>query len=508
MILTIPMSLYLQYRPQLLEDVVGQPHVVQILQAALEQKKLAHAYLFTGSRGTGKTSTARIIAKYIVTQHTTEEARKQMLMKGVEDGTLVDIIEIDGASNRNIDDIRNLKEQIQFAPVIADAKVYIIDEVHMFTKEAFNALLKTLEEPPNYAYFILATTEIHKIPVTIQSRCQTFLFKSIDAVAITERLRFIATKENIVITDDALKAIAEHANGGMRDAISLLDQLQTLDSVSIDDVYSRTGTTSAAVAQSIWSTLKTHNTESLGAILAELQNSTVPFDVLLQQILRIARQELHEACKNNVSTAWHEFVLQTILTALQQLRSSPVPLLPVELALLRILHGESVATSTPVKIETAKVSVNTPPSPVVKQPIAKQVEATQPVPVATEKQTTEVQTTQPEPVTVVTVSLENIQEIWPKIRDAVQPASAKMSLKNGIILRLEQNTIVIGFSSQFHLQKSSETSVLRNLEDALLQHFGQQLRIRCTEEYVESTNVVADTTLVDTAAAASEMFNA
>ena len=161
-------SLYLKYRPRTFVDVVGQDHIVTTLEQSAEQGQLAHAYLFAGTRGTGKTSMARILAKALMTSTIDDETVKKQIIKGIEEGSLVDLIEIDGASNRGIDDVRDLIGKIQFSPVVAVAKVYIIDEVHMLTKEAFNALLKTLEEPPDYAYFILATTEVHKVPVTIQ----------------------------------------------------------------------------------------------------------------------------------------------------------------------------------------------------------------------------------------------------------------------------------------------------------------------------------------------------
>ena len=159
-----PMSLYLKYRPRSFADVVGQEHIVTTLEHAVDRDQLVHAYLFFGPRGTGKTSVARILAKILLIRGIEDENLQKQAIKSVDDGTLVDLIEIDAASNRGIDDVRDLKEKVQFAPSLASAKVYIIDEVHMMTKEAFNALLKTLEEPPPHAYFILATTELHKVP--------------------------------------------------------------------------------------------------------------------------------------------------------------------------------------------------------------------------------------------------------------------------------------------------------------------------------------------------------
>ena len=202
------MSLYRAYRPKSFADVTGQEHVVTTLESAAKHGKLAHAYLFAGTRGTGKTTCARILAKTMLTASIADPVLRTHVETAVDEGNLVDCTEIDAASNRGIDDIRDLLGKIQFTPVVASAKVYIIDEVHMLTKEAFNALLKTLEEPPSYAYFILATTELHKIPATIQSRCQRFQFRQIREEDIVRRLQYIADQEHITVERPALRAIA------------------------------------------------------------------------------------------------------------------------------------------------------------------------------------------------------------------------------------------------------------------------------------------------------------
>ncbi|KKW40481.1 MAG: polymerase III, subunit gamma/tau protein, partial [Candidatus Peregrinibacteria bacterium GW2011_GWA2_54_9] len=232
------MALYRKYRPQSFNDVVGQDHIVTTLQQAAEQDKLAYAYLFAGSRGTGKTSVARILAKILMIRGIEDETLQKQIVRGVEEGNIVDLLEIDAASNRGIDDIRSLVEKIQFSPVVTNAKVYIIDEVHMLTKEAFNALLKTLEEPPPYAYFILATTEKHKIIPTILSRCQIFDFNRIRVEDIVNRLMFVAKKESVDAGEEALHVIAQKADGALRDALSIFDQIVSLSgkTVSYNDV--------------------------------------------------------------------------------------------------------------------------------------------------------------------------------------------------------------------------------------------------------------------------------
>ena len=229
-------ALYRKYRPQTFNDIVGQNHIVSVLKNAIDKDQISHAYLFYGSRGTGKTSIAKIFANEV---NGNEIYQKEN----------VDIIEIDAASNNGVDEVRDIKEAIKFLPTEGKYKVYIIDEVHMLTTAAFNALLKTLEEPPAHVIFILATTEIHKIPATILSRCQRFEFKNLSQEQLIDRLKYIAKEENLVIEEAAIEKIATLAKGGLRDAISILDQvsnyaeeitlnhiLEVTSSISEDDI--------------------------------------------------------------------------------------------------------------------------------------------------------------------------------------------------------------------------------------------------------------------------------
>ena len=238
-------ALYRAYRPQAFKEVSGQEHIVRTLQNAIINNKVAHAYLFSGPRGTGKTTIAKIMAKSINCPNSRdgEPCNECEICKGITKGMISDVVEIDAASNNGVDEIRDIRDKVKYLPSEGKYKVYIIDEVHMLSTGAFNALLKTLEEPPVHAIFILATTEPHKIPATILSRCQRFDFRGVGVKEIIERIKFISKNENIEISNEAIELIAECAEGGMRDALSLLDEAISFagSKVEVSDVYQVSG---------------------------------------------------------------------------------------------------------------------------------------------------------------------------------------------------------------------------------------------------------------------------
>ena len=279
-------ALYRKYRSRSLDEVLGQDHVTSILRRALDQGKIAHAYLLTGPRGVGKTSVARILAHEI--NHLPYD----------DDSSNLDIIEIDAASNNGVDDIRALREKAQVAPVSAPKKVYIIDEVHMLSKSAFNALLKTLEEPPEHVVFILATTDADKLPATILSRVQQFFFRPIPTEIMTRQLMNIAKKEGFAIEEDAARLIAERSHGGFRDGISTLDQLSILATsdqpLTANMVTEYLGLSDATMLGNLLDSYPSDDNEKVLNIFQELENSGANSVVVSHQLLSIARNRLRK----------------------------------------------------------------------------------------------------------------------------------------------------------------------------------------------------------------------
>lgn len=292
-------SLYRKYRPQNFNEVYGQEYIVTTLCNAIESNRISHAYLFNGTRGTGKTTIAKIFAKTVncLNMRDNKPCGECLVCKCENTEEIPDIIEIDAASNNGVDEIRELKNKIKLMPVMCKYKVYIIDEVHMLSTGAFNALLKTLEEPPEHVIFILATTEPQKLPITIISRCQRFDFKKISIEKIVERLKFISEKEKIKISKDALNEIAKVSDGAMRDAIGMLDQLSSYANkeINVNDIYELKGSISKEELFKLTNFYIDKDIENLLNLIEEIYNNGKSFYLLVEDMLMLFRNIL--VCK-------------------------------------------------------------------------------------------------------------------------------------------------------------------------------------------------------------------
>jgi len=282
----VSQALYRKYRSKSLADVVGQDHITDILSRALKSDRIAHAYLLTGPRGVGKTSIARILAHEI----------NQLAYS--DDSTHLDIIEIDAASNNGVEDVRDLREKVQIAPVSAAKKVYIIDEVHMLSKPAFNALLKTLEEPPAHVVFILATTDVEKLPATIVSRTQRFGFRAISTDDAVKHLKYIAKEENIKVEDDALQLIAQRGDGSFRDSISLLDQLSSLadekQGITVELIETSLGLAPIKIVDKLLTSVEKHDVTAIAKLLDQTAASGISSTTVTDQLIHTLRNQAVE----------------------------------------------------------------------------------------------------------------------------------------------------------------------------------------------------------------------
>ncbi|MDR1168648.1 MAG: DNA polymerase III subunit gamma/tau [Heliobacteriaceae bacterium] len=484
--------LYRKYRPQILEEIVGQEHIKKALANAISLDKISHAYLFTGPRGTGKTSTARILAKSLNCKNGPAVVPCGTCENCIDitNSTPMDVIEIDAASNRKVEDAQNILEKVMYAPINSRYKIYIIDEVHMLSTTAFNALLKTLEEPPKNVIFILATTEVHKVLDTIKSRCQRFDFKRITSDDIVKHLKSIAKKENINITDDALLAIAKNSAGGMRDSIALLDQLAVLggeNPVTTDDINNILGRLSFDVLSALSDKIISSNPQEAIEDLNNIYNSgnepvqilsglTDYFKNLL--IAKTCRDELiYELTQTDAGhikvlkeqaekVEAHQIVslIDKLAGYIKEVKSTNNPKLWLEVAVIDIAN---LAENTSLaglqdrlaKLESSGVQQHVPPvytAPAVQTPKTENVQ------LPSEKK----ENTPQNP--------SGLDALWAKLLDNVQSPPTRALLKQWATpLEISPENTVLTLKNEIYLKQFIEGSKKKMLEDAVDSLFGQ-----------------------------------
>lgn len=553
-------ALYRRYRSQTFDELVGQEHIVQTLRNAVVENRIAHAYLFTGPRGVGKTSGARLLAKAV---NCTEIERERPCgvcdaCVSIAEGRAVDVIEMDAASHTSVEDAREIIERVQFRPSLNRYKVYIIDEVHMLSTAAFNALLKTLEEPPGHALFIMATTEAHKVPATILSRCQRFTFNRHSITMIANHLHQIATQEQLILGPGVAEAIARAATGSMRDALSLLDQLMAYGgkTIGIEQVQHVIGATQAQeVSTLIDALIDADVTQALQAVAsvadqgADLRQFTRDLVERLRAVMLIKAggdTNLVEGSDDELASLVSQSQASDLGTLLNwvklfssldyQIRTSAIPQLPLEMAVVEALIAPTQPINTIAKAPTPKRALSTPvkrtapaPTPAPKStapepstrmlqqaapPTPKETPPAQPAtasPDAVEPtRTTNVEPPPPTPETPVVeepaveaqvdepdmstsiksdnaavVLLEEIEQIWPDVvRDVrVHNKTLQALLNSGVHpIDVQEDVIVLGVASDFLFGRLDQPQNRAIVEQVIHKITSKHYYIRCVVE--------------------------
>ncbi len=464
------LALYRKYRPQIFEEVVEQKTVVKILQEALKQKKIAHAYLFAGPKGTGKTSIARIFAKGLNCEKgpTPTPCMKCKNCIAITNGTSLDVIEIDAASNRGIDEIRDLREKVKYAPISSRYKVYIIDEVHMLTPQAFNALLKTLEEPPENVVFILATTAPEKLPATILSRCERFYFKPISINGLTERIKEVTVKEGAKITDSAAMLIARFSSGSLRNALSLLDQAITMhEEIDEESIRTLVGIPEEEILKNFLDSIINNNAKDALQIIISIADSGKDSKIFVNEFL-VYLQDLitgkllgfdylagkrdkdflnvmREQAKYITSKRCVE-ISSAFADTLNSMRLFPDPFFPLELSALSCIKEETPEEKIPVAEKQMK---------------------------ETKKQ---------EMPIVATDALTTVRTHW---KDVIMEVKRKNTPLSAILIRvnpaeLKDNVLTLIPEKKFYLEMLNNLDNIKTLKEALKKILSKEVRISFT----------------------------
>jgi DNA polymerase-3 subunit gamma/tau len=507
-----------RYRPQQFADLVGQEPVARALSNALQSNRVAHAYLFTGARGVGKTSTARILAKALNCEKgpTPTPCGVCDICQSIASGEDVDVLEIDGASNRGINEVREIRANVQYRPSRSRYKIYIIDEVHMLTKEAFNALLKTLEEPPPHVKFIFATTEVQKIPVTILSRCQRFDFAGIGTARIVERLREIVAGENMQADDAALELVARRAGGSMRDAQSLLDQLLAFGGTRLtaEQVHKLLGTASEERVADLASAVLAHEPQRALQLLGQTLEEGLQCNELLDQLIDYWRDLMVVSCageegqelsrsgahRDKLGQQARTLPLDTILAGLDVLVSTKSRLrttnhgrVLLEMALVRLARLDDLVSLSQLAQWLANGS-RAAPTPTVPasgaRPTTTGARPALPTlpPESVKKNSVSGAETAGEP-SVIPLTKETLTQVWQEVLAQVGPMLASDLVRSEVVAISGPNTLVLRFPLRYNLQREhcQEPAKVARVEEVLRKITGQSWRLR-----IESSNGIAE----------------
>ena len=515
-------ALYRKWRPLTFDEVIGQEHVSRILRNQVINGKLSHAYLFIGSRGTGKTTCARILARAVNCEHPVNgnpcgvcPACREILS-----GTAPELVEIDAASNNGVDDVRALRDEAIYSPASLKKRVYIIDEVHMLSKSAFNALLKILEEPPEHLLFILATTELNKVPATILSRCQRFSFKRISQESISAYLKQIAGKEKLSLSDDAADMIARLAEGGMRDALSLLDQCSSAEVIDADYVRSAIGLSGSSNVCNLLNHVINGKAREAVELFNLLWNDGKDPANILKELDSLLRDVLvFSTCGNGAEgllsgsfefSALKKFssclttsailgMMENIQKHLTDMRDNSSPRTVAEVCLLSLCNTSTNENSIIPRLEKLEKMLETgeyAPEPGEKQNSSVKLEVTEE---AAEKKASESPLPEPEQSQQFPVIPQDEPDdvfsgdTWPDIADVIKncvPREIACSLKdsNSISGSLEENLLKITAHTDFMYKRLNTTDSIARISGELKRHFGKEYRVIVLSENEERTS--------------------